>query len=242
MNRHDPNPADQAPGLFEDMGFHPEDPSAWSSRETLRLLLTPAIVTALLVGGIFWVKLQLPASRSSPSEASTVRVHLLTRPMPAPIPVAESSQTANASIAPRTDSSAERPDRPVRSEAVVSATSDPAPAEIAPANDRSVQSTADAPPDPATIKFQQALLHHVGRYQRYPKAARGARLYGVVGAIFSMRRDGTVLAIRITSSSGQTLFDKEAMDTIWRAQPLPAIPRGMPDTMSIQATLVFEPS
>jgi protein TonB len=92
------------------------------------------------------------------------------------------------------------------------------------------------------IQFQQALLRHVARYQRYPKAARSARLYGSVGTVFSMRRDGTVVGVRITSSSGQQIFDKEAIETIMRAQPLPPIPPGLPDPLTVETTLVFEPS
>jgi periplasmic protein TonB len=218
-----------------------EDPSAWSTGEVMRLFLTPAIVTLLFVGGVYWIKQVLPASRSGQDEASTIQVHLLTRPAPAPIPTAEVSQPVIAAIAPHDDAPTEQSDHPAEKPVSGPTTPDPAPAETR-GPVASTPSPADAPPSPAAIRYQQALLHHVARYQHYPRAARSARLYGAVSTIFSLRRDGTVLGVWVTSSSGEKIFDKEAVDTIWRAQPLPPIPRGLPDTLTIETTLVFEPS
>jgi protein TonB len=207
----------------------------------LRLLLTPALVVVLFAGGVYWVKLQLPASRTGQDEISTIQVHLLPRPAPAPIPVAESSQPTTASVAARADVSVDRPDRPTENVTTTPMTPDLPPRKASTPTDRPAPSLADAPPNAAAIRFQQVLLQHVARYQRYPKAARKARLYGSVGTIFSMRRDGAVLGVWITSSSGQKIFDREAVDTIWRAQPMPSIPPGLPDPLTVQTTLVFEP-
>ena len=152
------------------------------------------------------------------------------------------AQPATASVAARTDASTEQPDHVVNDKVATSETSDLTPAEAAAPVARVTPSPADVPPNAAAIQFQQALLRHVARYQRYPKAARVARLYGSVRTIFSMRRDGTVAEVRITNSSGQQIFDKEAIETIMRAQPLPPIPRGLPDPLTVETTLVFEPS
>jgi periplasmic protein TonB len=219
----------------------PEDPSAWSSGEVLRLLLTPAIVAVLFVGGIHWVKLTLPASRTATDEASTIQVRLLTQPAPAPPPAAEDVRSPAVKVATRTDISVDPPDRPAEHMAVAPAVPDLPPAKAAVPRDQRAPSQADAPSIAAAVSFQQVLIAHVTRYQRYPKAARGARLYGSVGTIFSMRRDGTVAGVWITSSSGQKIFDREAVDTIWRAQPLPSIPPGLPAPLTVQTTLVFEP-
>jgi protein TonB len=204
------------------------------------LLLAPVIVTMVFFGGLYWVKWRLPASRSEQDQAAMVQVHLVTRPGPEPVPVADTSQPAPARAAARTDGSVERPDRSADDAAETPVTATPSPAEAIAPISRSVRS--DGPPSAALLKFRQALLSHVARYQRYPKAARHDRLYGSVDAIFSMRRDGTVLGVWVTSGSGQPIFDKEAVDTIRRAQPLPAIPSDLPDPITVEATLVFEPS
>jgi periplasmic protein TonB len=219
----------------------PEDPSAWSSGEVLRLLLTPAIVAMLFVGGIHWVKLRLPASRTGMDEAPAVQVRLLTQPAPAPPPVAEASQSSAMKVAARTDVSVDQPDRPAENMTFTPAAPDLPPAKAPVPRDRQAPSPADAPSIAAAVTFQQVLIQHVTRYQRYPRAARRARLYGAVGTIFSMRRDGTVVGVWITSSSGQKIFDREAVDTIWRAQPLPSIPPDLPAPLTVQTTLVFEP-
>lgn len=222
--------------------FYPEDPGAWASGEVLRLLLVPIVVTMLFVGGLYWMKWRLPAGRAAEDPASTVQVHLMTRPGPelVPVPMAETSPTTIARIAARTESTIDPSDRSTE-EATV------APAQPTTATrDLSVPISPVAPPDgppsAAATRFRQALLRHVARYQRYPRAARRERLYGSVDAIFSMRRDGTVLGVWVRSSSGQPIFDKEALDTIWRAQPLPPIPSDLPDPLTVETTLVFEPS
>src|SRR5262249_29847812 len=97
MSAGEPDEAERAARILPDTTLYPEDPSTWSSGEVLRLLLTPAIVAVLFVGGISWVKLRLPASQPGRDDASTVQVHLLTRQAVAPPPDAETPQ----STAPR---------------------------------------------------------------------------------------------------------------------------------------------
>jgi protein TonB len=57
-----------------------------------------------------------------------------------------------------------------------------------------------------------------------------------------MSRDGTLLGVWVKTSSGQAMLDKEAIDTIRRAQPLPSIPPELPDRLNIHVQLVFDPS
>jgi periplasmic protein TonB len=236
MSAGEPGATEQAERIL------PEDPSAWSSGEVLRLLLTPAIIAMLFVGGIHWIKLRLPASRTGLDEAPTVQVHLLTHPAPAPPPAEETSRPATASVAVQTDVSVDRPDRPAEVMTATPATPDLLPAKAA-LPDHAARPPPDAPSIAAAVSFQQLLIQHVARYQRYPRAARPARLYGSVSVstMFSMRRDGAVLGVWITRSSGQKIFDKEAVDTIWRAQPLPAVPPGLPSPLVVDDTFVFDP-
>lgn len=218
-----------------------EDPSAWSSGEILRLMLVPTIAAVLFFGGVYWIRLQQPAGPAGSEQASIVQVHLLQRPDPAPIPVAALSQPGASSVASRTDAPVDDTDHATADLSAVAPparvpTQAPVPC-IAPPS-----SVTDARPSSTTAKFQQALLRHVARYQRYPNAARVAQLRGSVETLFSMGRNGTVLGVWVKTSSGQPVLDKEAIDTIRRAQPLPPIPPELPDRLNIQVSLVFDPS
>ncbi|MBX3503373.1 MAG: TonB family protein [Alphaproteobacteria bacterium] len=44
---------------------------------------------------------------------------------------------------------------------------------------------------------------------------------------FVMNRDGKVLSVMIAQSSGIEELDQEAQRLIWRAQPLPGVPRSI---------------
>jgi len=244
MNLNEPGQRDSASRIMPAaQPLYQEGPSAWSSGEFLRLLLVPTIATLLFFGGVYWVRLQLPADPAGQDQASIVQVHLLPRPDPAPIPVAAASQPLAASVASRTDAPVDGSDHtavddmivvpPARAPTQVEA---PAPS-IAPTT-----SPMDAPPSSTTVKFQQALLRHVARYQHYPNAARLGRLRGSVETLFSMGRNGALLGVWVKRSSGQAVLDKEAVDTIRRAQPLPSIPPELPDRLNIQVSLVFDPS
>jgi TonB family protein len=46
--------------------------------------------------------------------------------------------------------------------------------------------------------------------------------------MFAMARDGTVLGVWIKTRCGQSILDREAMDTIRRAEPPPPIPATLP--------------
>src|SRR6201999_2422123 len=107
-----------------------------------------------------------------------VQVHLLARPTPAPIPVADASQQAAASVAAQTNASSEEPDHTTDDTAATPSRPDIASIEAPAPVAHATPSTADAPPNVDAIRFQQALLRHVARYQHYPKAARAGRLYG----------------------------------------------------------------
>ena len=54
-----------------------------------------------------------------------------------------------------------------------------------------------------------------------------------------MDRNGIVLGIWIKQSSGYPVLDKEAVATVLRAQPLPAIPAELPDPLNITLPMVF---
>ena len=87
MNADDAKGEGVAPIIPVSSPFYPEDPSAWATGEVFRLLLVPIIVTMLFVGGIYWIRSQLPSGRTEQDSASTVQVHLMARPGPEIVPV-----------------------------------------------------------------------------------------------------------------------------------------------------------
>jgi protein TonB len=223
--------------------FYQEETGAWPSGELFRLIIVPALVTVLLVGGVYWIRLQPPAGSLSQQPTSVVQVHLLPRPDSPPIAVASVSRSITDNVASRSDVAAQQPDPAASDDPVPVPTAKAfSPAEAPPSNISPAPAAVNGPPSSAAIKFQQALLRHVARYQRYPNAARALRLEGKVDTLFSMGRDGTLLGVWVKGSSGQAMLDKEAIETIRRAQPLPSIPPELPDRLNIHVQLVFDPS
>jgi protein TonB len=89
------------------------------------------------------------------------------------------------------------------------------------------------------LVFQKALLTHIARFRLYPENARRAGLQGTVQMLFAMRRDGMVTDVHIRTSSGERVLDEAAAETIRRAQPLPRIPRELPDRLTILVPVEF---
>jgi periplasmic protein TonB len=218
------------------------DPGGRSSAELLRLLLVPAIAAVLYVSGIFWIRTHVSADPAGAEQNTTVQVRLLPRAAAVSIPIDPIPQPTTSASASRaqvvTDMADAAPDMAAPAPTKQALATDLLPPQI-----RSAPAPIETPMGGATTaKFQQALLRHVARYQHYPKAAQAARLHGVVDALFSMRRDGTLLGAWVKVSSGQGVLDKEALDAIRRAQPLPAIPPELPDQLNVRLTLVFDPT
>jgi protein TonB len=218
-----------------------DEPGGWPSGELIRLFVVPAMVAVLFVGGVYWIRLRLPAGSAGQPSTSVVEVHLLPRPEAAPIAVASVSHPATENVASRVEASLERPEPAI--------SDDPAPkpkafspAEAPPSNVMSAPSATSGPANDVAAKFQQALLRHVARHQHYPNAASALHLEGKVDTQFSMARDGTLLGVWVRTSSGQAVLDKEAIETIRRSQPLPPIPQELPERLTVRVQLEFDPS
>ncbi len=238
-------PDEKAPTASMPAALQPfqDETATWSAGELVRLFVVPALVAVLLLGGVYWIKLQLPAGSVGQPSTSIVQVHLLPRPDPVPIAVAPVSHPIVESVAGRTDMSSKEPDPEISDSPVpVPAAKTFSPADTPPSNIMSPPSAVSGPASSVAVKFQQALLRHVSQYQRYPNAARSLHLEGKVDTQFSMARDGTLLGVWVRTSSGQMLLDKEAIETIRRAQPLPPIPPELPDRLNIHVQLEFDPS
>jgi periplasmic protein TonB len=237
------NESAERPSLAAALQSFQADAGAAPSGELVRLLVAPALVTVLLVGGVYWIRLQPPAGSLGQQPTSIVRVHLLPRPDSAPIAVTSVSRSITDNSASLADVSSKEPDPTTSDEPVPVPTAKAfSPAELPPSIVRPAPSPVSGPANSAAIKFQQALLRHVARYQHYPNAARALHLEGTVDTQFSMSRDGTLLGVWVKTSSGQAMLDKEAIETIRRAQPLPSIPPELPAPLIIHFPLLFDPS
>jgi protein TonB len=218
-----------------------DEPGGWPSGELIRLFIVPAMVAVLFVGGVYWIRLRLPAGSAGQPSTSIVQVHLLPRPDAAPIAIASVPHPVMENVASRADASLEQSE-PTISDDPLPKPKAFSPADAPPSNVMSAPSAASGPADDVAAKFQQALLRHVARYQHYPNAARSLHLEGKVDTQFSMARDGTLLGVWVRTSSGQAVLDKEAIETIRRSQPLPPIPQELPERLNVRVQLEFDPS
>lgn len=91
----------------------------------------------------------------------------------------------------------------------------------------------------AEATWQALLLAHLEKHRRYPASARAARQQGVAHISFRMDRAGMVLSSSLLRSSGHSALDQAALDTLRRAQPLPAIPGDMPDIVGLSIPVEF---
>ena len=103
-----------------------------------------------------------------------------------------------------------------------------------------------APPAPVAVpqkaegetrdSYLGRVLAQLNRFKQYPRAARQARIEGVVMLHFVMDADGKVVSSEIAKSSGRSVLDAEALALIQRAQPLPALPADFP-TLTLDAVV-----
>ncbi|MEE4450559.1 TonB family protein [Novosphingobium resinovorum] len=87
--------------------------------------------------------------------------------------------------------------------------------------------------------WEGLILAHLERFRRYPARARAARQQGTAYIRFTMNRAGMVLSSAIVKKSGSFDLDRAALDTLQRAQPLPAIPESRPDIVELTIPVEF---
>jgi protein TonB len=103
--------------------------------------------------------------------------------------------------------------------------------------------TAAAPAAPASNvqpNWRSALIGRLQQAKRYPAMARARDEQGVATITFTMDRQGHVVSVALTRSSGSAALDEEAVALIHRAEPLPALPPEMRgDTITLTAPISF---
>ncbi len=225
---------DQRAGNFRGLG-DTDDPTWWTSA-LVRFCVIPTIVALILTSGVYWMW-HLPSGEpAAEAETSSVEVRLLPTPEPTPFATQKAVPTQRRGETPTTSSSeSDESDAnlfPPPQSSKVDVADDPD------VPDTDVPRASDFSNQPAAM-FQQTLLRHLARFQRYPDLARQERLQGTVHLSFILRRDGTVSGAWINSGSGAKVLDQEAVDMIRRAEPFPQIPGQLPDPLSIKLPVIF---
>ncbi|QKY10470.1 energy transducer TonB [Janthinobacterium lividum] len=179
---------------------------------------------------------QSAASSSARPPRSAIRqeaLPVLARAAAPEIVAAEKEEKAAAS--PSTE-----PGKDAAKEAAVpaqaSSSATPAPAAVrgpqaAPFNSDTPSSSA------APASWQSRVLGHLAHFKRYPGDARQRKRAGAAWVRFQVDREGKLLASELVTSSGTVLLDREALQVLERAQPLPAPPDNVLHQGTVTVTL-----
>ncbi|MBU4305648.1 MAG: energy transducer TonB [Candidatus Omnitrophica bacterium] len=94
--------------------------------------------------------------------------------------------------------------------------------------------------DEAMLRYQDMIKQKIESYRRYPEPARRKNIQGTVAVQFTILSSGDCRDASVIQSSGVTLLDKEALETISRASPFLPIPESIPyDSITIRVSIVF---
>jgi periplasmic protein TonB len=85
-----------------------------------------------------------------------------------------------------------------------------------------------APPK-AVARWQSELAAHIERFKHYPSDARAHGEQGIATVAYTIDQGGRLLASRIVRSAGSAALDREALEMLARAQPMPKPPGEMRD-------------
>ena len=97
---------------------------------------------------------------------------------------------------------------------------------------------SDTPPaSAAPASWQSRVLGHLAHFKRYPGDARQRKRAGAAWVRFQVDGDGKLLASELVTSSGTVLLDREALQVLQRAQPLPAPPGNVLHQGTVTVTL-----
>jgi protein TonB len=93
---------------------------------------------------------------------------------------------------------------------------------------RAARASAPAPGfnGEAAQSWKSEIVERISSVKEYPEDARPASGTAVVA--FSVNRNGQILGARLVRSSGSSLLDRAAVETVRRANPVPPPPPGVP--------------
>lgn len=91
----------------------------------------------------------------------------------------------------------------------------------------------------ANNAYQRQLLRHIRAFRLYPSEAVSRRAEGVVIVRFRITRGGEIEEAWVVKRSRDSALDRAALDTLWRAEPMPAVPDGLPAPMEVELPVPF---
>ena len=179
---------------------------------------------------------QSAASSAARPKKSTTRqeaLPVLARAAAPDIVAAEKEKTAAASPSTEQGKDAAK-EASVPAQASSSAT--PAPSSVR--GPQAAPFDSDTPSaSAAPASWQSRVLSHLAHFKRYPGDARQRKRAGAAWVRFQVDRDGKLLASELITSSGTVLLDREALQVLERAQPLPAPPASVLHQGTVTVTL-----
>lgn len=93
----------------------------------------------------------------------------------------------------------------------------------------------------ALTNYLGQIIARVEQHKRYPRRERMEGIEGSVRLQFTVGKDGSVQNLQIVKPSSISSFNAEALETVKRASPFPAIPTDLKrSTMIVPVKLIFE--
>ncbi|ATQ44605.1 energy transducer TonB [Caulobacter mirabilis] len=87
--------------------------------------------------------------------------------------------------------------------------------------------------------YQRRLQRHIRPFRLYPSEAVVRRAEGLVLVRFRVARDGSVEEAWVVGRSGDAALDQAALETLWRAEPMPVVPDDLPAPVEIELPVPF---
>jgi len=87
--------------------------------------------------------------------------------------------------------------------------------------------------------YQRLLQRHIRPFRLYPAEAVPRRAEGVVIVRFRISRAGGVEEAWVVRRSPDPALDRAALETLWRAEPMPAVPSDLPAPVEVELPVPF---
>jgi protein TonB len=175
-----------------------------------------------------------PLARIEPQPAEQIPPRVEPRPEAVTPPLAERPSVEPPAPRPAPPVVAD-PEPVLPSAPISSPRQTPPPVASAPTPAPSAPVTAPVPPaakpDGAskelTVAYSQELSSQIKRYQKYPPIAQRRGWEGTAEVVLKVAADGRVMNIALGRSTGREILDKEALEMVRRATPLPKAPQAL---------------
>ncbi len=212
--------------------------------------LLASLVLHLLAPLALWLAGWLPEGSAAPLPSAPVITASLLSPAAPPRPLEPRLAPEASQAQPRRPAAPPRATPLLAVAAPVSESAMPV-VDSAAAAQPAPPAEAAAPPAPALppaerislaglqSNWQGRVLERLAEFRRYPAGARSRREQGVSHVRLRVNRAGQLLALRLERGSGHAELDREALATVRRALPLPAIPPELPDELELLLPVEF---